>query len=66
MILMLKAKQMFLCFYDNTIHDSLIVAVILASSSKFFSAKCVPIFFKILGMKLNQGDFSFETVIIHL
>ena len=39
MILMLKAKQMFLkCFHDNTIIINIIV--ILALGREFFSAKC--------------------------
>ena len=44
MILMLKAKQMFLkCFYDNAIkhfHDSLNIVVILAPGCELSSAKC--------------------------
>ena len=44
MILMLKAKQMFLkCSDDNMnkhFHDSLNIVVILARGRKFVSAKC--------------------------
>ena len=42
MVLMLKAKQMFLkCFYDNTennFHDNLNIVVTLASGCEFVSA----------------------------
>ena len=45
-------------------HDSINIAVIVATASEFYSAKCAQLP-KIDEMKLNEGHFSFRIVVIH-
>ena len=42
-------------------HDSINIAVILATVREFYSAKCAQLP-KIDGMKLNEGHFPFKIV----
>ena len=47
------------------LHDSLNIVVILAPGREFFSVKCAqfPLTFNIYETKLNEGHFSFGTVV---